>query len=254
MIQRFKQFLTESKNYSEVIDWLNTLKLDGRVPRGMKQEYEILNYIQRKINMVDDFYRGKAPIELEQEVEYHYQRLEQENDIDAINTKFAKNSKQPTTIKKGDRTYIKQDGSAYKKFQTAITQLESLFKSLKGKHKIPVKNLTIRFVKKSLSKSKAKYKTDKDELWINLQSMGKTSEEYGSLVYVALHELGHRYLRYNRQSWAYDDNKWNTTRYSTIQTISTNEEKFAELFAMSHWKSKYKQYSDKIEEFEEMIQ
>jgi hypothetical protein len=101
-------------------------------------------------------------------------------------------------------------------------------------------------------KSKAKYKTDKDELWINARKMGDTKDDYGSLVYVVLHELGHRYLRYNPQKWNYDSQEWVTTRYSMTDSMS-GEEKFAELFALSHWKNKYKEYADKINKFEGMI-
>ena len=109
-------------------------------------------------------------------------------------------------------------------------------------------NLKIKFVSQDQLRAKASYKTEEDTLYINARKMGKSTEEYGSLVYVVLHELGHRYLRYNNQNWNIDDTKYTTTKYSTVDSF-TNEEKFAELFALTHWPKKYKEYQTQMDMF-----
>lgn len=84
--------------------------------------------------------------------------------------------------------------------------------------------------------------------------MGKEPESYGSLVYVILHELAHRYLqKVNKQSWNIDSSEWSTTKYSKTDSM-TGEEKFAELFAMSHWKSKYSEHEIKINNFLKVLE
>ena len=44
-------------------------------------------------------------------------------------------------------------------------------------------------------KTAAKYIEKEDSLQVNINKIGKTKEEYGSLRYVILHELGHRFLK-----------------------------------------------------------
>ena len=151
-------------------------------------------------------------------------------------------------IKKKIGTYIKSDTSSYSKFLDNVNTIEKFLTTLSGIHKDAIKNIKVKFVSPKYIKSKARYSTKDDIILINVSKLGNTRDEYGSLLYVVLHELGHRYLRYNRQNWNYDSSEYATTKYSMADSM-TGEEKFAELFAMSHWPNKYKEYSDKINKF-----
>lgn len=53
---------------------------------------------------------------------------------------------------------------------------------------------------------------------------------YGSVDYILIHELGHRYERKNHVPEDFDQTEWWSTRYSTMEG-----ESFAELFAMGNW-------------------
>ena len=253
--EEFRQFLRESfanNEYIKIKEWILSLNLDIRTPRGLKQEHEILQYLKRKIDSIEQYFKGIPDESYQRELENSINNFTKEQ-IDKINKSFGKQDTKPLNIQKKYALYIKADASSYDNFLSAIDDLEDFLSALKGIHSVPLKNLVIRFVKKADLNSKAKYKTDKDELWINLQSMGNTKEEYGSLRYVVLHELGHRYIKSNPQKWDYDSYKWVTTKYSAVDSLN-GEEKFAELFAISHWPTRYKEHLEKIKEFLKIIQ
>jgi hypothetical protein len=233
------------KNFNDILAWITDLNLDIRQPKGLKKEFALLKYAKSKAQSLSTFTNKEYIASVKKEILRVYDDLTDEQ-IERFN------NKNETTIKTKYATYYKQDASAYAKFKAAIVDIDSFLATLKGYHATALKNLHIVFGKKSDIKSKAKYKSDKDKIYINLQSMGKTNEEYGSLKYVLLHELGHRYLAFNNQRWNYDAVEWLTTKYSGVDSWS-GEEKFAELFAISHWPSKYSQYKDKISKFKNQI-
>jgi len=247
-MKTFKEFMyenTEFKNVDEVVQFIKTLNIPKRKPSNIKKVEHIS--ILGLVNMVNDY---------EKTNEDFYKKLI----MDRINVirlskqeieniyKGAKSN----IIKKDIATYIKYNSSSYNKFLDNVEIIESFLKGLKGYHKKALKNLKIKFVGSGDIKSIAKYDTNNDELLINTKRTGNTKEEYGSLLYVVLHELGHRYLKFYPQKWDYNGQEWVTTKYSNVDSF-TGEEKFAELFALSNWKNKYKEYSDKIKSFEQMI-
>lgn len=259
------EVLKEAKHLPDIIITLKSLNKDIRAPRGLKKEYILIQHLITKAewyDIVPEFIttlpKSEQDAELTEykssivnEIMAHYKTFDKAV-LDKLLSAMSNNQNKPLTVKTKYATYHKSDSSAYTKFEKAVADIDAFLKTLKGYHKKPLKDLVIRFVKSSSMKSIGKYKTDTDELWINLGKVGKTSEEYGSARYVVLHELGHRYLRYNRQSWNHDENKWITTRYSEVDSFN-GEEKFAELFAMTHWKSKYKEYADLMTAFEKLI-
>ncbi len=249
---RFKQYLKESKSIDDVIVWVNTLNTDGRAPRGMKKQYEIIKFIKHQIESSKKFgipiKKGSTNYE---NINNSYTRLNKD-DIIKLTDKLSLKANQPLVIKKGQVTYHKKDPSSYKKFLASIDDIDSFLKTLKGYHKKAIKNLKIVFVGKGKLKAKASFKTGSDEIYIRISAMGNTKEEYGSLRYVILHELGHRYLTIHPQNWDYTHYSWMTTPYSKRESWS-DEEKFAELFAMSHWPTKYKEYKDKLVKFKQVI-
>jgi hypothetical protein len=155
-------------------------------------------------------------------------------------------------IKRSFATYVVLGRISSSVVDNTIQDLEDFFGTLKGYHALVVKNLVIRLVDSKSLKTIAKYKQNEDVIEINVKRTGNTKEEYGSLRYVVLHELGHRYLTKHPQNWNVDDRKWITTKYSGIDSL-TGEEKFAELFAMMHWENKYSQYKEQIRSFKSTI-
>ena len=240
-------------DYTKAKNWVDTLNLDIRTPKGMKKEHDLLKYLSKQIESVELYYKGVP----DEGYTYEINRIMNDDfskqDIEKISVKFGKNDEQPLEIKKKYATYIKSDASKYEKFIIAIDELETLLSKLKGFHKKPLKKLVIRFVKKTELRGKALYKTSKDELWLNLQSPLK-SDGYGSLKYITIHELGHRYLtKVKKQKWNYDSWDWVTTKYSQVDSLS-GEEKFAELFAITHWYNDYKEHKEVMDKFVNTIE
>lgn len=75
-----------------------------------------------------------------------------------------------------------------------------------------------------------KYKTNEDALYVRATpTVLKRDGGYGSFEYIIVHELGHRFERFNSVP-DFDKAEWRTTRYS-----SKEGESFAELFALGHF-------------------
>ncbi len=171
--------------------------------------------------------------------------------IEAIEAEYLDTGK-PMKVEGRYATYLKKDSSSYQNFLDNIEDIEDFLSTLSGYHADALDNLVITFSDKAELKSKARYKTNEDILYINPKVAGNTKEEYGSLRYIILHELGHRYLSRNRQSWDIDAKEFTTTKYSEVETM-TGEERFAELYALSHWENKYPEYAEQIDLFQDMI-
>ena len=145
----------------------------------------------------------------------------------------------------------------FKKFKEHSEFVDKLFNSLEGFHKKALKgDLTVEFVKKEESKSIGKYKTNKNIIQIRPDKIKESGFNYASLPYIIVHELGHRYLEKNKVNFDYDSSSWITTPYSKTDSWS-GEEKFAELFALSHFNYKgnpFDNYKDKIEKFRNLLE
>lgn len=256
----FKKFiLTESIDYKGMSDddffkWILSLKVTKRTPQGVnKVDHGILSTIVQLAQKVDHV-RGNKFADISIEMFAINGKLKNirmsKEEIDSF---YSGGKGKDTTIKETHATYIKLDSVSYDKFLINIKNIEKFLGTLKGFHKKALGNLKIRFVDASEQKSIAKYLSSFDIIQINSKKVGNTEDGYGSMVYVLLHELGHRYLKHHPQGWDYDNKKWITTVYSKTDSM-TGEEKFAELFAMSHWEDKYKQFKDLINEFENILE
>jgi hypothetical protein len=62
----------------------------------------------------------------------------------------------------------------------------------------------------------------------------KRGAGYASFEYICVHELAHRYEKYNRLPEDFDKPQWWTTRYSRTEGLGGSEG-FAELFALGHF-------------------
>jgi len=249
----FENVLNETNNtsYQEIKEWVNSLNLKGRSPKGFKKEFSLLQYAKKIIDNIDNYYSGKVDGMSLSQLQRIYD-VDLKGKKEKINNLLSVDDNKPIIIKTKFATYYKEDGSSYDNYLKSIKDVDEFLNTLKGYHKKALKDLVIVFAKKSITGSKAKYKSAEDRILINLSSMGKSKEEYGSLRYVILHELGHRYLKFNKQHFNVDSIEWITTPYSKTDSF-TSEEKFAELFALSHWKNKYKRYDEVIKKFEKNI-
>lgn len=244
----FNEFITESTNFTEIRAYIDGIKLTGRAPRGYKREFELLQFIKRQFDVADQYYNGKIEDNVKSNIISAWNSVK--HSADDIQAYYS--DAKPDRVVVGETTYIKDDAAAYARFQKAVKDVSKFLSTLKGYHNKPLKNLVVRFVKKSQIRGKAQYKTMEDEIWINLDSMGNTSDGYGSLVYVLLHELGHRYVKHYKPKFDIDAAHWITTKYSRVDSWS-GEEKFAELFALSHFEHKYPEYKEQIKRFKAQL-
>lgn len=245
------------KNAEEVITFIDSLYIPKRKPQSIsKVEHsaivglkELVDEYKAAIFKMDQDWLAlsilnKANAQLRLSLEdYTSTYTNEKNQSEIIHGKYA--------------TYKHSDTGSYKRFLENVADIEDFFSTLKGYHAIAVKGIIIEFVSSAEMKVPAKYRRGKGKIWINPLSkrVGNTKEGYGSLRYIVLHELGHRFLSTNRQTWNISDRDLITTKYSetSINTMA-DEEIFAELFALSHWKNKYPQYKEQISKFEKLLQ
>jgi len=244
---------TVFKTGEEVKNWVDTLDIPKRKPSSIsKIEHDIILGLHNIANNPDYKYEidFRNTLLLNKSKQLRLSKEEYENI-------YSGRKDQPDKIKGKYATYVKNDVGSYSRFIENIKNIEDLLSSLKGYHKIPLKNLTVEFVSSSDMKTPAKYRSRKNTIWINPLSkkVGNTKEEYGSLRYIIVHELGHKFLEDKPQGWNISDPNLYTTPYSkTNPNTMTEEESFAELFALSNRKNKYKQYAPQIKEFEKRLE
>lgn len=172
------------------------------------------------------------------------------SDIDSLLKIVNKKTKSVTKIESKEATYYNESNISEQRFKQSSKEIEDVLSTLKGFHAKVTRNLIIKFKRKEDMKAKASYKTSLDEIWVRGDYNPKNEQEYGSVVYIIVHELGHRYLKKYRVNFNHDTVDWITTPYSKVDSM-TGEEKFAELFALSHFKYKrFPQFNDKILKFE----
>jgi hypothetical protein len=249
-IQFIKESTSETMSFDEVIEWMKNLDLNKKVPAGMSKESKLLKYIENQLKVYDEI-KGNSSITdgiVKNVLRVVNDDFKGKREI--ITDKFGIKQAEPLVIVGNYATYHKADKSAYSKFKENVKNIEEFLGTLTGYHTIPLKNLVIKF---ATMKTGGSYKTADDELWINSTKAGNTLERYGSLRYVVLHELGHRYLRIKSQRWDIDDVSWITTKYSATDSWN-GEEKFAELFAITHWPEQYPEYDETMKLFKKKIQ
>ena len=260
-LTRYKrQIFDEDINFNsidDIISWFDTLLIPKRKPSNIsKMEHSTMVELQ---TLIDEYKSTRIPQQktFNQTIIMNKVKNQLRLSKEEYESVYLDTGKQPDTVKGKYAIYKHRDMGSYKKFTENVKDLELFFSELKSYHKKPLNNLIVEFVSSSDMPVPAKYKSGKKVIWINPKSkkVGNTKEEYGSLRYIVLHELGHKFLEENNQSWNISDRNLITTKYSerSFNTFS-DEEIFAELFALSHWKNKYKQYKNQIEKFEDLIE
>lgn len=163
-------------------------------------------------------------------------------------------------IKKDGHTFLNIVGANDKALNEMISVVEDCFATLKGwRRKALGGGVTVVFAdgKSFGGTASGKYKENEDALYIRATAGGRVSQtgagKYGSLSYIIVHELGHRYERKHRQSTDFDRPEWWTSRYS-----SKEGEAFAELFAISNFNMSPGQTGgswadDRVEKFDALM-
>jgi len=231
--------------YNDLKIWLAGLRVSGKAPRGMKKEFENIQFLQQQVDTIEQIPTFAPASNTNIGAVFSWWNTET---IQKIVDKLSKAEGETDTLKIGNIIFTNKSIINFKKFKEYSEYVAKELKKLKGFRKNALKGgLKIRFVKKAECKSKAKYKSEQDELYIRPDQMQKGSG-YGSLIYVVLHELGHRYERKVR---SFNDVEY-TTKYSHAEGFDGNEA-FAELFAITHWKKDYPEYKEQIDSFIKMV-
>jgi hypothetical protein len=276
----FKQFLSESedqflkffnfeaKMLPELVSWIDSLKLKtGKAPRGLKKEFEKLQWIARKVDFYAKFIEKPKHIfqmlnpdsdydsyveSLIRDIQTSFTLMSVE-DIKKVEAKLLNKAQEVSELKLSNATYYNESTMSSKKFVTQSKVIDKHLGTFTGVHKkaLTVKPLVVRFVKKEQSKATAVYKTMLDEIYIRPDRKFITGDGYGSFVYIITHELGHRY-----EAIVKDNSKLHhifTTNYSQKDTMSGSEA-FGELFAISHFgEKKYPEFKDQIKKFKDKV-
>lgn len=251
MPESVKDFKGSDSDIQELKDWINSLNLKtGKAPSGMKKQYEDLKFLVKQIEMLSTF--GKNP-GIISNIRVTLEHLT-DKDIEILTKKLSKDAR-TSELKLKNATFTNNSVMSDANFIKNAKAIDSFLSSLKGFHKDALKGeLKIVFVKKEDTKAKATYKSDKDALYLRADAI-KPGSSYGQFNYVVVHELGHRYLKFNKVKFDYQSSKWITTPYSKTEGWA-DEEKFAELFALSHFNysgQPFDSYKEKIDEFVSLL-
>lgn len=242
----------DTKQYLDLLlDWLSGLNLkSGKSPNGMKKEYELMKWVLMQFENAEK-YNSDVSIS---NIKAVFGRMTLE-ELEKISNKMSVKESQPNELKLRFATYHNNSVMSFKNFKDNSEYIDKFLGTLKGFHEKSLHpELNIYFVKKEQSKAKATYKGEKDVIYIRPDRIER-GDKYASFVYVVTHELGHRYLAKNRVNFDYDNSKWITTPYSKSESWN-GEEKFAELFALSHFNytgTPFDSYKTKIEEFNKVM-
>ena len=243
-----KSFNGSEKSLEILTNWIDSLDLkSGKAPKGMAKQYANIKFIQKQLDMNKQFGKNAGIDNIKATV----QHLTDE-DIKKLTTALSKENKGTTELQLKNAIFHNESIISESKFKDISEDIDKFLSKLTDFHKKTLSpELHIYFVKKELSNAKAKYKRDKDAIYIRPDRV-KIGNEYASFNYVVVHELGHRYLANNRVKFDYDASEWITTPYSKTDSMS-GEEKFAELFALSFFNysgKPFDDYKEKIEKFE----
>lgn len=136
-------------------------------------------------------------------------------------------------IKGQHATYFNRAAMSNANFKKYAKRIDDLFGELRGWRKKALRgNLKVVFMGAKAIGVQGKYREATDEMWVKAtpKVLQRASGGYGSPEYIIIHELGHRYEKFNRPPKDFDHMEWKTTRYSWNEG-----ESFAELFALGHF-------------------
>ena len=166
-------------------------------------------------------------------------------------------SKLVSDYKIGSNTYLNKVGMSEDNLIKYATRLDALFGSLSGWRKKALSGgLTVALAppKYFHGTASGKYRSSEDTLYVRAipKVLQRSGGSYGSIDYILIHELGHRYEHFHRLPVDFDKPEWWTSRYSMTESLSGSES-FAELFAIGHFNITGPWDQSKVERFEKLM-
>lgn len=167
-------------------------------------------------------------------------------------------SKLVKEYKIGSNTYLNKVGMAADSLEKYSRRLDSLFESISGwRKKALAGGLTVALAppKYFRGTSSGKYRQSEETLYVRAipKVLQRSGGSYGSVDYILIHELGHRYQHLHRLPVDFDKPEWWTSKYSMTESMSGASESFAELFAIGNFNLTGPWDQSKVKRFEELM-
>jgi hypothetical protein len=147
----------------------------------------------------------------------------------------------PSEVTIGGNTYFNKAGLNEETLQKYAKRIGALFDTITGWRAKALKGgVKVAFASPRDFRGTAggKYRSTEDTLYVRTTpAVLKRSDGYASLDYILVHELGHRYERFNPLPEDFDKPHWWTSKYSRTEGMGGSES-FAELFAIGHYQMK----------------
>lgn len=245
-----KSFLKfKNDQIDDFVKWIEQFPTSGRAPNGMKKEFETIKYLKQWAESYKQYGLVTSNIAST------FSRW-REDDIDRIiDAFFNGKTERIDNLTIGNLFFVNDSSMSGKNFTETSNKVSKFLKKFNGFHKNAlVGKLEIHFKSSKFLRSKAKYASDKDQIWIKeSNSRDADSEQYASLLYIIAHELGHRFEQKSNVPQSFKDSDFYTTKYSRTDSMGGSES-FAEIFAISFFgTSKYPQFTEQIEKFEKLM-
>lgn len=154
-------------------------------------------------------------------------------------------------LKGNNATFYNRSNMSTANFKKYVASVDGVLSTLRGwRRKALAGNLKVVFVGGRQMKVQGKYRQATDELWVKATPaiLKRSGGTYASPDYIIIHELGHRYEKFNPIRVNFDDSRWQTSRYSYQEG-----EAFPELFAIGHYGLNGPWDQSKIEAFEKLM-
>ncbi len=238
----------DDSKFEKFLQWIAYFPKGGRAPSGGKKLFDNIKFLHRQVDSYREY--GLKSDNIANMLGWWAEEGEMDRIADVF---FAKKTKaRVEEIKHKNITFKNRSGMGEATFKKTVKQVANFLDDLKGFHaKTLEKPLEIHFKSAKDIRSKAQYKSLDDVIWIKSGSRADT-ELYGHLLYIVLHELGHRYEHQFGLPRDFYERQFYTTKYSHTDGMGGSE-CFAEIFALSHWPEKYDEYEAKITRFTDMM-
>lgn len=245
--QSFLKF--KNNQIEDFVNWIDQFPVSGKAPSGMKKEFEIIKFLKQQA----DVYKNYNMISPNIAASFSYWSADDiDNIVDAF---FNSKTERLDSISFGNMLFVNDSSMSASRFKDTSNKISKFLKRFTGFHKNALSGkLEIHFKSSKFLKSKAKYISDKDQIWIKeTNARDVNTEEYASLLYIIAHELGHRFERKSNVPSGFSDADFYTTKYSRTDSMAGSES-FAEIFAISFFgSSKYPQFSNQIVKFNKLM-
>lgn len=234
---------------TDFVKWIDQFPSSGKAPAGMKKDFEDIKWLKKSADTYKEYKIVPQPIgaTFSRWDESYIDRL-----VDAFfNTKTERTS----NITIGNLFFVNESAMASSRFKETSAKIAKFLQRFDGFHKKAlVGKLEIYFTSSNAFRAKAIYRSTTDKIMIKESNAREVdTEAYGYLLYILVHELGHRFEFKSKVPLSFRDEDFYTTKYSQTDSMFGSE-CFAEIFAISFFgESKYPQFAEKIRAFENLM-